>query len=67
METGAEYLLRKIDEQAQRYKDRLARGGASDYEDYRHITGLILALSWCSELIKDTTRKVANDEELTDE
>jgi hypothetical protein len=65
-DTAAEFIVRKIRQQRERIVENMTRG--MNFEPYYHrAVGQVEGLDYAIELINDTARKVANDEELVDE
>ena len=65
-DTAAEFLVRKIRQQRERIVENMTRG--MDFEPFYHrAVGQVEGLDYAVALINDTAKRVANDEELTDD
>lgn len=62
----ASYLVHKLDRQRIIINDRVMRGDLPP-EEYKRLCGLNEGITYAIDLITDTEKRVANDEELADE
>jgi hypothetical protein len=62
----AGYLVHKLDRQRTIINERVLKGDLVQ-EEYRRLCGLTEGISYAIDLINDTEKRVANDEELTNE
>jgi len=65
-DTAAEFLNKKLQQQRERIIGHILKGVSFEQEYYRSL-GLIQGFDYAIELIKQTARRVANDEELQDD
>lgn len=62
----AGYLVQKLDRQRTIINERVMRGDLH-VEEYKRLCGLTEGIAYAIDLINDTEKRVANDEELTNE
>lgn len=62
----ASYLVQKLDQQRSIINARVMRGDLFT-EEYKRLCGLNEGITYAIDLITDTTKRVANDEDLIDE
>ena len=63
--TAAHYVVNKLLKERERIKERLTNG--MNQNEYLRTVGQAEGLAYAMALINDTMKRVANDEELTDE
>lgn len=62
----ASYLVQKLDRQRTIINERVLKGDLYT-EEYKRLCGLAEGIAYAIDLINDTEKRVANDEELNDE
>jgi hypothetical protein len=62
-DTAAEYLVKMLNKQRTTVADVILSGNLAEAE-YKRLSGILTGLQYAIDLIRDTAKKVANDEEL---
>jgi hypothetical protein len=64
-DTVSDYLVRKFNKERERIKEKLAAG--MNQNEYFRCCGQAEGLAYAIEVINDTVKRLADDEELVDE
>jgi len=62
-ESGAEYLLRKLNEQRESFAFKMIHGQVLNMEDYRRMQGVIQGIDFCVSLINAVQKEVEESNE----
>jgi hypothetical protein len=60
---GIELLLKRNDEERKALIEVIVSGGVSDFENYKHICGVIRGLDLADEHIRDLAKRMKDDDD----